>query len=399
VRSVKVASILFCHALFLLRLLAVSARAADMTYAAVDLYRMDVPSSFDGYFYQLPAVIATGGQVAANGVMPGNQQHAVLWNAPLGDFADLNPTNLAGFTKSNVFATNGLQQVGAGSGPFATGGFNHALLWSGTSDSAIDLNPSNLGFVIESYANGVANGQQVGYAYGPGTGNQNHAVRWTGTAASALDLNPAGFFDSRAFGTDGIRQVGAGAGNATGGIDHALLWNGTAEEFVDLNPTNLTGYDSSRAVGVSGNWQVGTAKGPTTGDQDHAVLWDGTPDSAVDLHPSADFMRSYAIATNGTLQVGFGLDVNYDSRALLWSGSASSFIDLATILPSEFFNSAATAIDSDGNVFGVGSASDGAHAIEWVPVPEPTSLALAVLGAYCAAAVLGSSRRLNRPPR
>jgi hypothetical protein len=145
---------------------------------------------------------------------------------------DLTPS---GFTNSAAYGTNGLQQVGGGSGS-ATGNRNHALLWSGTAASAIDLNPSGFDDTSAPEINGS---QQVGHDTGPATGGQRHAVLWSGTAASAVDLNPTGFSSSRANAVSGLQQVGYGSGVATVGQIHALLWSSTAASAVDLNPKRL----------------------------------------------------------------------------------------------------------------------------------------------------------------
>jgi len=63
--------------------------------------------------------------------------------------------------------------------------------------------------------------------------------------------------------------------------------------FVDLNPS---GFTESEARGVSGGQQVGYGCGPVTGDQIRALLWSGTAESYVDLHswvPSG-YGRSFA---------------------------------------------------------------------------------------------------------
>lgn len=86
-----------------------------------------------------------------------------------------------------------------------------------------------------------------------------------------------------------------------------------------------------------------------------------------------------ALATNGAQQVGYiTTDGSPYSRAVVWTGSAGSAVDLQALLPANFNNSSALSIDAAGNIFGVALADDGAdwHAIEWSPTPEPGSLAL-----------------------
>jgi hypothetical protein len=86
------------------------------------------------------------------------------------------------------------------------------------------------------------------------------------------------------------------------------------------------------------------------------------------------------LATNGRQQAGFAAVGRFpfeNQHAMLWNGSATDFIDLHLFLPSGFTSSTAGAIDEFGNVFG--SAIDAAgrsHTIQWVAVPEPTSLGI-----------------------
>src|SRR5262249_20872566 len=68
-------------------------------------------------------------------------------------------------------------------------------------------------------------------------------------------------------------------------------------------------------------------------------------------------------------------------RALAWSGTADSVVDLQELLPPGYTFSRAYSIDQSGNIFGIATAVDGTHAVEWVPVPEPASFVLLWIGA------------------
>jgi hypothetical protein len=310
----------------------------------------------------------------------------VLWDASTGTPHDLHPTHIGGIVFSAASGSDGAQQAGDASGS-ATGYETHAMLWNGSAGSVVDLHPvdlrpAGLAKWPYSFATGAGGGQQVGFA---GNGDIAHAMLWKGTAASAIDLNPGGLgiHDSHAVATDGIHQVGAG--NRQGGPELALLWDGDADSAVSLNPTRLPGFDSSAAYGVSGNQQVGEAL-DSVNFRDHAMLWTGSAASAVDLHP-VGYNTSLAQATNGVRQVGQG----DHSHALLWSGTADSVVDLHALLPDGWSYSNATAIDAQGNAFGV--ARDPArndHAVMWTPlVPEPASIVVLI----ASTGLLGRRRR------
>jgi hypothetical protein len=165
---------------------------------------------------------------------------------------------------------------------------------------------------------------------------------------------------------------------------HAVLWTGTATSAIDLHPASML---SSIAVGVGANQQVGWGFNPNRNSLD-ALLWTGSVDSAIDLSPTSappNFggASSRAFSTNGVQQVGI-----YGNHAFLWSGTAASAFDLQPLLPTDGFpngiaNSAADAIDAQGNVFGTAMAFNGEttqlYAVEWVAVPEPQSILIVAI--------------------
>jgi len=123
------------------------------------------------------------------------------------------------------------------------------------------------------------------------------------------------------------------------GVSHALLWTGTAGSAVDLNPL---AFSSSASNGVAGGQQVGLA---STG----IGIW-GV----------------------GRLGIEFGT-----TRAIVWTGSAASAVNLHNFLPAYFNGSTAQAIDDAGNIAGAavhlspsryGFPQVGWSAILWTPV-------------------------------
>jgi hypothetical protein len=319
---------------------------------------------------------ADGGAVVGFGYF-GNAAgpyHAVLWTSA--GAVDLNPTT-QGVNSSQALATDGSQQVGVGD--------SQAYLWSGAAASAANLNPTGLG-IYSSTADGIYGNQQVGYGISYNFGNATHAVLWNGAAASAVDLNPLGFLLSWATAADGAQQVGYGSPNGTG-LYHPLLWSGNAASVVDLSPSTL-GITGSEALGVGGNQQVGEGSGTGSGGltfASHALLWTGTAASAVDLNPSSlNITFSIAYGTNGVQQVGdgYGAGTLGSPHALLWNGAADTAIDLQSLLPASgtWYSSQAYSIDDSGNIFGTAFGDYNGvtqyYAVEWSPIPEPTSVAV-----------------------
>ena len=367
--------------------------AAAQGYKAIDLYTLDT-SDYGGHVTFSVNVGAHFGAVADGELVVGQGitsliHDAVLWSGPNGTAIDLHPTSLE-FSRSFAVATDGVQQVGSGRTML---GEPHAVLWDGTANSAIDLHPTNLTNFTSSEAYGINGSQQVGYGI-PVQDNYRHALLWNGTAGTAVDLNPTNLtvFNTTAVGVGDGQQVGFGTHleiNPFGNYDatHALLWNGTANSAVDLDPINLHSFgQDSYALATSANQQVGYYGVDGGGGAYHAILWKGTGDSAVDLNPTnlGNVYDSFAQATNGIRQVGYGSgDATGgfgNNHAFVWNGTADSAIDLHQFLSADFNTSLAYSINAQGNVFGLAYDLQGRkHAIEWVPVPEPSSLMLLMI--------------------
>ncbi len=371
-------------------------RAIGATYNAKVLYQMLGPggNTYFSWDFDDTAQVAAGGQVTGLTGGGGGGSDALVWT-PSGTPIDLKPTDLSGSYASVAEGTNGTQQVGYYG--------NNAVLWNGSGATAVDLTPTDLTGFLTTAAYATSGNEQVGLATGI---NLVHAMLWKGTGASAVDLNPSslGITTSEAYGTDGIHQVGSGDTRPASYEQHALLWTDTADSAVDLNPTNIGDDPSSVAYAVSGNEEVGYGNSLTTGN-DHALLWHGASDLAVDLAPANldGIDNSYAMGTNGSIEVGFGYDSSIfgtPDNALLWTGTAASVISLNDLLPSSgtWIGSTAFSVDSSGDAFGVAqgtfNGATGYFAVEWTPIPEPTT---AVILLSAAAAI--SQRRQPRKAR
>lgn len=328
--------------------------------------------------------VVSGQAVGINGNNNTGTNEGVLWTSA--GKTSLGPTGEA-YGDSEVVATDGQMQVG----DVEQIGVGHqALVWSGTASSVVDINPTNLTGFTNAYAHEISGTQVVGYGGGTATVGPDafHALLWTTVAASsAVDLNPSqlGFTASQAFATNGSQQVGVAAADF-GDLDSngdAILWQSTASSAVNLNPS---GFSESIADNIGGGQEVGY--GLWKGETD-AIVWSGTAASAIDLSPTnlSGYTLSEALATNGSQQVGYGnLDTGTEPEALAWSGTANSAVNLQDLLPAggTWTDSVAQSIDSSGNIFGYADGTfdgvSGTYAVEWTPVPEPTSLILMAIG-------------------
>jgi hypothetical protein len=88
---------------------------------------------------------------------------------------------------------------------------------------------------------------------------------------------------------------------------------------------------------------------------------------------------------SGGIQVG-SVTYGSETHAALWFGTAESFVDLHSFLPSGYSYSTATGVANDGvNEFVVGTATNDitgqTEAMKWVhAVPEPGTLLTLALG-------------------
>jgi hypothetical protein len=311
------------------------------------------------------------GPGVADGLISGPPSHAVYWNAS-GNATDLNP---AGFATSSAQSTFGNVQVGFGR--TSNTSTYSALMWTGSAGSVINLNPSGY---VGSQAFGTDGTFEVGSAT-PTQSVSGHAVMWSGSNA-VTDLHPTGYTDSVAYGVGSGQQVGS-VTNSDGSLN-AALWKGSAGAFVNLHPA--TGFINTVADAVSGTEQVGYGYGYYIGHDalppTSALLWTGSAGSVVDLSPDG-YTRSAAFGTNGVLQLGFAVPETPGAggHAAVWSGTAASFVDLQAFLPANLDGSIAYSADSTGNIYGWAndSSTNSFYAVEWSPVPEPSTAAMLAL--------------------
>ncbi len=299
-------------------------------------------------------VLAGSGRAygADAGVQVGQVQgRPTLWTGSAASIVELHSFGAA-------LGAGGGQQVGY----ISAGSVVNAALWTGSAASLVNLHPS---VSANSQAHGAGSGQQVGFADIAGI---RRASLWTGSAASRVDLHPAGASTSIAHDCDGGVQVGETLHTF---IYRASLWNGSAGSWVDLNPHPGV---SSYAFGVSNGQQVGLTTTNSPPAITHAALWTGSAASFVDLNPPGA-TRSEALGVSNGIQVGFAF-VSGQQRAVMWSGTPESWVDLHAFLPQGYASSQAGSVHAQGSfAFIVGSAlhtsSNTARAVLWSLPCEP----------------------------
>jgi len=191
-----------------------------------------------------------------------------------------------------------------------------------------------------------------------------------------VNLHPGAATRSVAFAASGSQQAGY---VTVDGITRASLWTGTASSWVDLNPVGAT---SSGVFAMTSSHEAGHA---VVGGIDRPSLWTGTAASWVDLTPPGEPSGGTVRAASGSQQAG-SVYVGGRSHASLWSGTAASWVDLHQFLPTEFLESIAFGMSTDGlNTYVSGQGYNivtlRTEALLWIqPVPAPGAAGLLALG-------------------
>lgn len=294
--------------------------------------------------------------------------HAMYWLGSSLSAVDLHP---AGFEWSSCSGAAGGRQIGYA---WLPNGSSRALLWNGSANDYVNLTPES----SSAIGMGMDEHTQVGHAY---IGGITRAVRWQGSAESLVDLHPDGYNWSSARAVSGASIVG-NARPVGQDINHAMRWVGSVA--TDLHPQ---GFVFSTANGTDAGTQVGYAGNSLMQFDRHAILWTGNSSTAVDLHPLG-FTYSEARGTLNGIQVGYA-SVGNRSSAFLWNGTAASALNLHGFtagltlngVPLNIQESTANGIDSAGNITGVVYSNGRPYAVQWQPVPEPTTLLVVSMAA------------------
>jgi hypothetical protein len=151
--------------------------------------------------------------------------------------------------------------------------------------------------------------------------------------------------------------------------DHATVWS-AGGSAVDLSTSLSPGLVRSYAIATDGNQQAGYGEGSTGAGSDHALLWSGTASSVVDLNPVslAGITASELYGLSANQQVGYGVGPGTlnSNHAMMWSGTAASAVDLN---PTDLAISSSAAYATDGLQqvgLGVGAGTgNNDHALLW----------------------------------
>jgi hypothetical protein len=305
-------------------------------------------------------------------------KHACLWAGSAFSYVDLSPN---GYWDSEALATTGKQQAGHYYNPFQQ---HCAGFWSGSSDSYVSLSAPNASppGVQDGVVYAISGAHQVGVATMLDVNPTAHAALWSGSISSFVDLNPDASVarKSYAYACTDSKQGGEIIlpSDAWGSSPHAALWSGTAASCVDLHPV---GAASSVVFGMSDSFQAGKAVFYIYSQpHPHAALWSGTAASFVDLNPADPDVTSTAYAACGPLQAGECRRTG-SLHAVIWSGTAASMVDLHSVLGTNYSESSARGIWTDGTtirVVGGATYFNGMnHAMLWTvqglqpPAPPP----------------------------
>lgn len=136
-------------------------------------------------------------------------------------------------------------------------------------------------------------------------------------------------------------------------------------EVVILHPS---GFTESQATGTSDGQQVGYGWGSVTGGQTHALLWSGTAESYVNLNPIwANESWAYDVSDGQQVGEARGEATSNQSHAMLWFGNATNYVDLHPLDAYVPWSSARGI--SDGQQVGIGGGAT-YRALFWQGAPE-----------------------------
>jgi len=382
--------------------LAVAPRAGAQTFQALG------PVDFGpDYVTVFPRGLSADGLVVAGSKLDGNGRfEAIRWQN--GTFTGLGYLPGApAVSHSEASAISGDAQVIVGYSNVAPGpqGQNRTepFRWSGGSMTSLGRLPNTRDRLTQATGVNGDGSVVVGWDQRAPTGIS--AWRWTsGGGMQQLGPLPGSTLGAvaRAVTPDGLTVIGDGD---TGQADN-VAWRWRAGSFTILGDLPGGNVDATPfASSADGEVIVGRGHvtAPGFGNRYEAFRWtSGTMTGLGDL-PGGDYTsEAYGATADGGVVVGFSADASDQERgAFIWDAQRG-MRDLRTVLINEFgltqlsdWNlDVAYAISPDGTtIVGDGLAPSGAFQGWIVRIPEPSSAAVALIGAYPIA------RRCRRPTR
>jgi len=335
---------------------------------------MVVLEEFGGGFERARA-INEAGQVSGEGLLPGVDvvRRGLLWQA--GEISDLGSL---GGPQSSALAINNAGTVG-GWAQTASGSTLPAI-WNGNGVTELSTLGGASGTVWGLNDAGAA----VGLSY-LATGDY-HATFWSGSGV--LDLGTLGGSYSIAY---DVNNVGAVVGTASDSLnrDRAALWQ--EGNLIDLGGLSGGQWTAARAINDLGQMILwGTPFGET---RNQAVFWDGNLGSSVVDLGTFGGGESWAFGLNDLgFVVGWAEKESGYYHAFVWNGEEKT--DLGTL---GGYYSSAYGINNQGAIAGHATDEFGlTHAVVWVPVPEPETFLLGLLGGGMVA-LWSRCRKSSRP--
>jgi probable HAF family extracellular repeat protein len=327
-----------------------SARAAAQ-YSIVDLGDL-------GAGYSVARAINGQGLVVGEALLPvtGQVYHAFLWQA-----GTMNDLGTSGGQLSRAFGVN---SAGTVSGWAQTpSGNSLPALWNGSAVTQLPTLGGGSGTAWSINDTGIAVG---GSSL---SGGVSHASLWSD--GKVRDLGTLGGTISVAY---DINNRGAAVGTAynSAGQERAVLWG-------DSGPVDLGGLSGGQWIAASAINDLGQVilwGTPQGAAHYQAAFWNGSLSSPVLDLGSFGGGQSFAYGLNDLGYVVGADDSDGPWNAFVWDGTAMT--KLGTL---GGISATAYGINDYGVIVGYATdASGSTHAVEWLPVPEPTSLLVGLLG-------------------
>jgi probable HAF family extracellular repeat protein len=311
---------------------------------------------------------SAGLSISASGQITGNSStaadialHAFVYNGTMHDLETLGGGYSVGL---------GINDTGrvAGESTTVEGKF-HAFLYDGTMNDLGTLGGA------QSRGNGINdNGNVAGQS--DTTEGESHAFLYDGTLH---DLGTLGGTFSGGQGINASGQVTGLSSTIAGAPEHAFLWIPTMPngDSGTMNDLGTLGGSYSVGFGINDSGQV-AGQSLTIEGAAHAFVYDGTMHDLGTL--GGDYSAGSGINASGQVVGQSSLSAG-GSHAFLYT-SGSGIVDLNSLIDplSGWELAVAEAINDAGQITGFGSIGGESHAYLLTPVPEPASLALALLG-------------------